>query len=207
MSSRVSTSNTAGPMSFVGQIDSGVPAWSKIKMTMPETDFVVQVTAKQFNWQVTYPGPDGKFGTADDKTMLDEMHVPVNKVVRVILKSQDVIHSFYVPAFRVKMDVLPGRYTTLWFQADRIGTYHLFCSQYCGAEHSIAQAIGVEASTPAALEQGREFPASFSSAQRPTSSRVSAVSLYLVGPPRIELGLHAPEACVLPAYSGPSDER
>ena len=53
-----------------------VPAWSKIKMTMPETDFVVQVTAKQFNWQVTYPGPDGKFGTADDKTFLDEMHVP-----------------------------------------------------------------------------------------------------------------------------------
>src|SRR5437870_398417 len=67
-----------------------VPAWSKIKMTMPDTDFVVQVTAKQFNWQVTYPGPDGKFGTEDDKTLLDEMHVPVNKVVRVILKSREV---------------------------------------------------------------------------------------------------------------------
>src|SRR3989449_3995076 len=74
-----------------------VPAWSKIKMTMPETDFIVQVTAKQFNWQITYPGPDGKFGTADDKTLLDEMHVPVNKIVRVHLKSQDVIHSFFVP--------------------------------------------------------------------------------------------------------------
>src|SRR5216683_2985021 len=97
-----------------------VPAWSKIKMTMPETDFVVQVTAKQFNWQVTYPGPDGPFGPADDKTLLDEMHVPVNKVVRVILKCQDVIHSFFVPQFEV---VKPGRYE--WP-----------CAELCGFGHS-----------------------------------------------------------------------
>ena len=63
-----------------------VPAWSKIKMQAPPpSDFVLQVTAKQFNWQITYPGPDGKFGTGDDKTLLDEMHVPVNKVVHVHL--------------------------------------------------------------------------------------------------------------------------
>ena len=67
------------------------------------------MTAKQFNWQVTYPGADGKFGTADDKTLLDEMHVPVNKVVRVNLRSQDVIHSFFVPQFRMKQDAVPGR--------------------------------------------------------------------------------------------------
>src|SRR3970040_1382476 len=60
-----------------------VPAWSKIKMTQPATDFVLQVTGKQFNWQITYPGPDGQFGTADDKTLLDEMELPVHKVVRV----------------------------------------------------------------------------------------------------------------------------
>ena len=67
------------------------------------------VTAKQFNWEIAYPGADGKFGTADDKTLLDEMHVPVNKVVHVHLKSQDVIHSFFVPQFRMKQDAVPGR--------------------------------------------------------------------------------------------------
>jgi len=113
-----------------------VPAWSKIKMTMPETDFVVQVTAKQFNWQVTYPGADGKFGTADDKTLLDEMHVPVNKVVRVILRSQDVIHSFFVPQFRMKQDAVPGREIRQWFEATKPGRYEWPCAELCGFGHS-----------------------------------------------------------------------
>src|SRR5713101_5299911 len=113
-----------------------VPAWSKIKMTMPETDFVVQVTAKQFNWQVTYPGPDGQFGTADDKTLLDEMHVPVNKVVRVILKSQDVIHSFFVPQFRMKQDAVPGREIRQWFEVVKPGRYEWPCAELCGFGHS-----------------------------------------------------------------------
>ena len=113
-----------------------VPAWSKIKMTMPETDFVVQVTAKQFNWQVTYPGADGKFGTDDDKTLLDEMHVPVNKVVRVVLKSQDVIHSFFVPRFRMKQDAVPGHEIRQWFEATKPGKYEWPCAELCGFGHS-----------------------------------------------------------------------
>jgi cytochrome c oxidase subunit 2 len=113
-----------------------VPAWSKIKMTMPDTDFVVQVTAKQFNWQVTYPGADGKFGTADDKMLLDEMHVPVNKVVRVILKSQDVIHSFFVPQFRIKQDAVPGHEIRAWFDATKPGKYEWPCAELCGFGHS-----------------------------------------------------------------------
>jgi len=113
-----------------------VPAWSKIKMTMPDTDFVVQVTAKQFNWQVTYPGADGKFGTPDDKTLLDEMHVPVNKVVRVILKSQDVIHSFFVPQFRIKQDAVPGHEIRAWFDATKPGKYEWPCAELCGFGHS-----------------------------------------------------------------------
>src|SRR5437762_7802669 len=113
-----------------------VPAWSKIKMTMPETDFIVQVTAKQFNWQVTYPGADGKFGTADDKTLLDEMHVPVNRVVRVHLRSQDVIHSFFVPQFRMKQDVVPGREIVQWFEVTKPGKYELPCAELCGFGHS-----------------------------------------------------------------------
>ncbi len=114
-----------------------VPAWSKIKMAAPPpSDFVLQVTAKQFNWQVTYPGPDGKFGTPDDKTLLDEMHVPVNKVVHIHLRSQDVIHSFFVPQFRMKQDAVPGREIVQWFEATKPGKYELPCAELCGFGHS-----------------------------------------------------------------------
>jgi cytochrome c oxidase subunit 2 len=113
------------------------PAWSRIKMQAPPpSDFVVQVTAKQFNWQVTYPGADGKFGTADDKTLLDEMHVPANKVVHVRLRSEDVIHSFFVPQFRMKQDAVPGREIVQWFEATKPGKYELPCAELCGFGHS-----------------------------------------------------------------------
>jgi cytochrome c oxidase subunit 2 len=113
-----------------------VPAWSKIKMSVPATDVVIQVTAKQFNWQVAYPGADGKFGTDDDKKFLDEMHVPVNKPIRVILKSQDVIHSFFVPNFRIKQDAVPGREIVAWFDATKPGKYEWPCAELCGFGHS-----------------------------------------------------------------------
>jgi cytochrome c oxidase subunit 2 len=113
-----------------------VPAWSKIKMSQPPTDIVIQVNAKQFNWQVSYPGPDGKFGTEDDKQFLDEMHVPVNKPIRVILKSQDVIHSFFVPSFRIKQDAVPGREIPAWFDATKPGKYEWPCAELCGFGHS-----------------------------------------------------------------------
>jgi cytochrome c oxidase subunit 2 len=113
-----------------------VPAWSRIKMSMPPTDFVVQVRAKQFNFQVTYPGPDGTFGTADDKTFLDEMHVPVGRPVRVNLQSQDVIHSLFVPQFRFKQDLVPGREIGGWFEVTRPGKYEAPCAELCGFGHS-----------------------------------------------------------------------
>jgi cytochrome c oxidase subunit 2 len=104
------------------------PAWSKIKMTQPPSDLVIEVTAKQFNWQVKYPN--------SDKVFLDEMHVPVNKVVHVALKSQDVIHSFYVPQFRMKQDAVPGRNIVTWFEATKPGKYELPCAELCGFGHS-----------------------------------------------------------------------
>jgi len=112
------------------------PAWSRIKMNVPPSDFAIEVTAKQFNWQVVYPGGDGKFGTADDKAFLDEIHVPVNKVVHVNLKSVDVIHSFFVPQFRMKQDVVPGRTIMQWFEATKPGKYELPCAELCGFGHS-----------------------------------------------------------------------
>jgi len=67
---------------------------------------------------------------------INELHVPLGRPIRLTMTSQDVIHSFYVPAFRVKQDVLPGRYTTIWFEPAKLGEYHLFCAEYCGTKHS-----------------------------------------------------------------------
>jgi cytochrome c oxidase subunit 2 len=105
-----------------------VPAWSRIKMSAPPTDLVVDVTAKQFNWQVKYAN--------SDKVFLDEMHVPINKVVHVNLKSQDVIHSFFVPQFRIKQDAVPGRSILAWFEVTKAGKYEWPCAELCGFGHS-----------------------------------------------------------------------
>jgi cytochrome c oxidase subunit 2 len=95
--------------------------------TPPRDSAEVYVVGKQWMWKLQH---------AEGPREINELHVPVDRDVKLIMTSQDVIHSFFVPAFRVKMDVLPGRYTTLWFKATKVGTYHLFCSQYCGTMHS-----------------------------------------------------------------------
>jgi cytochrome c oxidase subunit 2 len=112
------------------------PVWAKVKLTQPPPALTIQVTGKQFNWEVVYPGPDGRFGTADDKLFLDELHVPVNQPIRVVLRSKDVIHSFFLPNFRLKQDVVPGREITGWFQATKPGKYELPCAELCGFGHS-----------------------------------------------------------------------
>ncbi|HKA28684.1 MAG TPA: cytochrome c oxidase subunit II, partial [Candidatus Binatia bacterium] len=91
--------------------------WAEIKETQPPSDFQIELYGKQFNWEIVYPGPDGKLGTEDDVHMDNDFHVPVNKVVRVQLKSKDVIHSFFVPQFRLKQDAVPGRSIPVWFKA------------------------------------------------------------------------------------------
>jgi cytochrome c oxidase subunit 2 len=95
--------------------------------TPPQDATEVYTVAKQWMWKFEHKGGQRE---------INELHVPVGRDVKMIMTSQDVIHSFFVPAFRIKQDVLPGRYTTLWFHATKAGTYHLFCSQYCGTEHS-----------------------------------------------------------------------
>jgi cytochrome c oxidase subunit 2 len=104
----------------------------------PSDSLEIFVVAKQWMWKAEQPG-----GQAE----IDAVHVPVGRAVKLTMTSQDVIHSFYVPAFRVKADVLPGRYTTLWFQATQPGEYRLFCSQYCGTDHA-AMTGQVVAMTP-----------------------------------------------------------
>jgi cytochrome c oxidase subunit 2 len=77
-----------------------------------------------------------KFQHADGRQEINELHVPVNRAVKLTMTSQDVIHDLFVPAFRTKADVIPGRYTTLWFEATRPGRYRMFCAEYCGTQHS-----------------------------------------------------------------------
>jgi cytochrome c oxidase subunit 2 len=78
-------------------------------------------------WKVQHP---------EGQSEIDELHIPAGRPIKLMMTSQDVIHDFFVPAFRVKKDVLPGRYTTVWFEATKPGSYQLFCSQYCGTQHS-----------------------------------------------------------------------
>lgn len=113
----------------------GATAWEREKGIPPAADIVVRVSAKQFNWNFTYPGPDGKFATADDVTVENDLHVPVGKVIGFELQSEDVIHSFFVPDLRLKQDVVPGRTIRGWFEATKTGNYEIACSELCGFGH------------------------------------------------------------------------
>jgi cytochrome c oxidase subunit 2 len=113
----------------------GAKAYDRIKGEIPETDISVRVTGQQFNWAMTYPGPDGEFDTEDDLQMDNELHVPVNTVVRLELLSDDVLHSFFVPVLRLKQDVVPGRNIPAWFEATKTGRYEIACAELCGYGH------------------------------------------------------------------------
>jgi cytochrome c oxidase subunit II len=93
----------------------------------PANAMEIFVIGKQWMWKVQHP---------EGRREIDELHVPVGYPVKLTITSQDVIHSFYVPAFRIKMDAVPGRYTSTWFQATKTGTFHLFCAEYCGTAHA-----------------------------------------------------------------------
>jgi cytochrome c oxidase subunit 2 len=102
-------------------------------MVPPSDAYEIQVSGQKWSWQFTYP--NGYF----DK----DLHAPVGQKVRLVMTSQDVIHSLYIPAFRIKHDVLPGRFTKLWFQSDKPGDYQIFCTEYCGDGHSTMMARAI----------------------------------------------------------------
>lgn len=107
---------------------------SYINMTTPpENAYEIIVTAQKWSWVFQYPN-----GYADEN-----LHVPVDRPVMLTMSSQDVIHSLYIPAFRLKRDVVPGRYTKMWFTATEPGEYELFCTEYCGQGHSAMGAVVV----------------------------------------------------------------
>ncbi len=113
-----------------------VPTWARIKSQLPPSDLKIKVMAKQFNWEVSYPGPDGTFGTEDDVKLDNEMHVPAGKPVVLLLTAKDVIHSVFLPNLRFKQDAVPGREIQAWFEATKPGKYEMPCAELCGFGHS-----------------------------------------------------------------------
>lgn len=136
-----------------------IPGWDRIKIRgpRPEDSNVVEVAAEQYVWNIHYPGKDGKFGRVslkfldsnnepgldprdpdgkDDVVVQNQLHVPLGKPTLIHLSSRDVIHSFFVPEFRVKQDAVPGLSTLVWFEPTRAGKFEVVCSQLCGLGHS-----------------------------------------------------------------------
>jgi cytochrome c oxidase subunit 2 len=95
--------------------------------TPPDDAIEIYVVGKQWMWYIQHP---------TGQREINELHIPAGQAVKLTMATEDVIHSFYIPAFRIKKDVVPGKYSTMWFQATKPGQYHLFCAEYCGTKHS-----------------------------------------------------------------------
>ena len=109
--------------------------WAKVRGAPPPPDLEVEITAEQFAWNIRYAGPDGVFGSADDLLTINQLHLPVGQTVLIHLKSKDVIHSFFVPQFRMKQDAVPGLTTRLWVEATQAGQFEIACAELCGLGH------------------------------------------------------------------------
>jgi cytochrome c oxidase subunit 2 len=117
-----------------------IRVWHNVKQQLPPAQETVRVFAQQWAWSFVHPGPDGKLDTADDIRTVDELHVTANKLYQFTLESRDVLHSFSVPVFRLKQDVIPGRVITGWFQPTKTGTYDIQCVEICGIGHGLMPA-------------------------------------------------------------------
>jgi cytochrome c oxidase subunit 2 len=113
-------------------------SWDRIKnpANTPPDAWEVRVVASQFEWNATYAGSDGALDTSDDFTVRNRLFVPVDRAVRVQLRSEDVIHSFFLPQMRVKQDVVPGMEISVWFQPTQTGDFTIGCAELCGLGHT-----------------------------------------------------------------------
>jgi cytochrome c oxidase subunit 2 len=115
----------ATTVGFLGFFYWGASIYLDLERT-PADAYEINVVGRQWMWDVRHPNGRREF---------DELHVPVNQPIRLVLSSEDVIHSFFVPSFRIKQDVVPGKIVSLWFNATKAGSYRLFCTQFCGTKH------------------------------------------------------------------------
>jgi cytochrome c oxidase subunit 2 len=114
-----------------------INAWYEIKQFQPPADETVRVIGQQWSWRFVHPGLDKKLDTADDVETVDEFHVKVDTTYHFQLESVDVLHSFSIPAFRLKQDAIPGRVITGWFKPTKVGEYDFQCAEICGIGHGI----------------------------------------------------------------------
>ena len=114
-----------------------VRVWVKVKQTLPPAEDTVRVVGQQWTWTFQHSGVDGVLDTADDLWTSDTLHVTVGKTYHFLLEAKDVVHSFFVPVFRLKQDAIPGRTITGWFRATQTGSYDITCAQMCGIGHGI----------------------------------------------------------------------
>ena len=119
-----------------------VKVWYEVKQNIPDAPdkAMIRVIGQQWAWTFVDPGPDGKLDTPDDIAKVNEMHVQVDKLHIFQLESKDVVHSFSVPAFRLKQDVIPGRVITGWFTPTKTGTFDIQCTEICGIGHALMPA-------------------------------------------------------------------
>ena len=112
--------------------------WAEVKdpELIPPNSMPVKIVAKQFEWNVTYPGSDGELETGDDFTVRNRLDIPVDRPTRLVMYAEDVIHSFFVPDFRLKQDVVPGMEMHMWFEPTRTGVFPIGCAELCGIGHS-----------------------------------------------------------------------
>lgn len=111
-------------------------AWADAKMRKPHIPPTAEITGRQFNWDVRYPGPDGELHTPDDIIRTEgDIHLPVNEEILLVIKSTDVVHSFFLPNLRLKQDVVPGMEQYMWFKARETGQFDIVCAELCGWGH------------------------------------------------------------------------
>ena len=118
-------------------IIAAIRVWVHIKQTLPPADRTVRVTSQQWAWTFQDPGADDSLDTADDVFTTDELHLETDKTYHFRLESKDVLHSFFIPAFRMKQDAVPGRIYTGWFKPTRVGEYDILCAEICGIGHGV----------------------------------------------------------------------
>ena len=124
--------------------------WSFVRGTPPPPDLQIEITGEQFAWNVRYAGADGTLNTPDDITTINQLHLPVGQTVLFQIRSKDVIHSFFVPQFRMKQDAVPGLTTHLWVNPTKAGNYEIACAELCGLGHYRMRGF-VVVETPEAL--------------------------------------------------------
>ncbi len=120
---------------FIALYQMGTWAEIKFRSAAPKVRPLAEITGRQFQWVMRYPGPDGRLNTRDDLVVVDDLHFVRNKTALIYLKSSDVLHSFFLPQLRIKQDAVPGLTIPVWFDADKAGKYELVCAELCGWGH------------------------------------------------------------------------